>query len=99
MPISEFEGNDSWGYNPSFYFAPDKYYGPADSLKKFIDACHARDIAVIIDMVLNHTYGQSPMVRLYFEDGKPTTQNPWYNVTSPNPVFSWGYGAAERLKS
>jgi len=91
MPVNEFEGNSSWGYNPSFYFAPDKYYGPADSLKKFIDACHARDIAVIIDIVLNHTYGQSPMVRLYFEDGKPTSQNPWYNVTSPNPVFSWGY--------
>ena len=91
MPVNEFEGNSSWGYNPSFYFAPDKYYGPADSLKKFIDACHARNIAVIIDIVLNHTYGQSPMVRLYFKDGKPTAQNPWYNVTSPNPVFSWGY--------
>ena len=91
MPVNEFEGNSSWGYNPSFYFAPDKYYGPADSLKKFIDKAHQRGIAVIIDMVLNHSYGQSPLVRLYFKDNKPTAQNPWYNVVSPNPVFSWGY--------
>lgn len=36
MPVSEFEGNDSWGYNPSFYFAADKYYGPKDQLKNLL---------------------------------------------------------------
>jgi 1,4-alpha-glucan branching enzyme len=41
MPVNEFEGNESWGYNPSFYFAADKYYGPADDLKKFIDYAHS----------------------------------------------------------
>jgi glycosidase len=93
MPVNEFEGNESWGYNPSFYFAADKYYGPADDLKAFINACHSRDIAVIIDMVLNHSYGQSPLVQLYFDNGtkKVTADNPWYNVDSPNPVYSWGY--------
>jgi hypothetical protein len=93
MPVNEFEGNESWGYNPSFYFAADKYYGPAGDLKAFINACHARGIAVIIDLVLNHSYGQSPLVQLYFDQGsgKVTADNPWYNVDSPNPVFSWGY--------
>lgn len=91
MPFNEFEGNDSWGYNPSFYFAPDKAYGTKDDFKKFIDECHKRGIAVIMDIVLNHTYGSSPMVRLYFSEGRPTAQNPWYNQTSPNPVYSWGY--------
>jgi len=93
MPVNEFEGNESWGYNPSFYFAPDKYYGPAEDLKAFIDACHSRGIAVIIDMVLNHSYGESPLVQLYFDhgSGKVAADNPWYNVDSPNPVFSWGY--------
>lgn len=93
MPVNEFEGNESWGYNPSFYFAPDKYYGPADDLKVFIDSCHGRGIAVIIDMVLNHSYGQSPLVQMYFDEasGKVTAENPWYNVDSPNPAFSWGY--------
>ena len=93
MPVHEFEGNESWGYNPSFYFAPDKYYGPARDLKVLVDSCHRRGIAVILDMVLNHSYGQSPMVQLYFDpgSGKVTADNPWYNVESPNPVFSWGY--------
>ncbi len=93
MPINEFEGNESWGYNPSFYFAPDKYYGPKNKLKEFIDTCHNRGIAVIIDMVLNHSYGQSPLVRMYYNSAtyQPTADNPWFNVTSPNTAFSWGY--------
>ncbi len=96
MPINEFEGNDSWGYNPSFYFAPDKAYGMPNDYKAFIDECHSRGIAVIIDMVLNHSYGQSPLVQMYSTSdgttlGTPTADNPWYNITSPNTSFSWGY--------
>ena len=93
MPSNEFEGNESWGYNPSFYFAPDKYYGPADDLKAFVDSCHGRGIAVILDMTLNHSYGQSPLVQLYLDEStyKVTAENPWYNVTSPNQTYSWGY--------
>ncbi len=96
MPINEFEGNESWGYNPSFYFAPDKYYGPKEDLKAFIDSCHGRSIAVIIDMVLNHSYSQSPLVQMYFDAGagdygQPTAENPWYNQTSPNTSYSWGH--------
>ena len=91
MPITEFEGNISWGYNPIFYFAPDKYYGTADELKQFINACHNHDIAVIMDMVLNHSYGESPMVRMYFNNGHPAADSPWFNETSPNTAFSYGY--------
>jgi len=93
MPISEFEGNLSWGYNPSFFFAPDKYYGTADALKCFVDECHRRGIAVIQDIVLNHSYGQSPLVRLYWNStlNRPSAENPWYNQTSPNSSYSWGY--------
>ena len=94
MPVNEFEGNNSWGYNPSFYFAPDKYYGPANDLKRFIDECHSRGIAVIMDIVLNHSYGQSPLVRLY-DHGNHTTslENPWYNEEHnfTNPDAQWGY--------
>ncbi|RZK96874.1 MAG: 1,4-alpha-glucan-branching protein, partial [Hymenobacter sp.] len=87
MPINEFEGNDSWGYNPSFYFAPDKYYGTKTALKQFIDAAHARGMAVILDMVLNHSCGQSPMVQLYFDSntGKPAANSPWFNVDATHP--------------
>jgi len=95
MPINEFEGNNSWGYNPSFYFAVDKNYGPCDDLKRFVDECHSRGIAVIIDMVLNHSYGQNPMVRLYFDKFANNeivsfSNSPWYNVSSPNRSFYWG---------
>ncbi len=92
MPINEFEGNESWGYNPSFYFAPDKYYGPKNTLKQFIDECHKRGIAVVIDMVLNHAYGQCPLVRMYWNSAanQPAADNPWFNEESPNPDYSWG---------
>ena len=93
MPVNEFEGNSSWGYNPSFYFAPDKYYGPKNELKRLVDESHKRGIAVVTDLVLNHSYGSSPFVKLYFDGSKPTTQNPWYNVQSnfTNPDAQWGY--------
>src|SRR5512133_2631008 len=93
MPFNEFEKNISWGYNPSFYFATDKYYGRDTDFKDFINECHNRGIAVIMDIVLNHSYGQSPLVQMYYNSstGKPTADNPWYNVTSPNSTYSWGF--------
>ena len=95
MPINEFEGNLSWGYNPAFYFAPDKYYGPAHDLKAFVDACHQRGIAVILDMVLNHCFGQSPFVQLYLDHYASDEiimeiPNPWFNQKSPNSSYKWG---------
>jgi len=90
MPVNEFEGNLSWGYNPSFYFAPDKYYGTKTALQNFIDECHGRGIAVIMDIVLNHSFGQSPMVQLYFDGSKPTANSPWFNVDAKHP-FNVGY--------
>jgi len=89
MPVNEFEGNDSWGYNPNYYFAPDKYYGTKNDLKALIDACHAKGIAVIQDIVLNHSFGSSPMVQLYSSGGVPAN-NPWYN-TNPTHPFNVGY--------
>lgn len=95
MPINEFEGNDSWGYNTSFFFALDKAYGTKESFKAFVDACHARGIAVLMDIVVNHAFGQNPMVRLYFNPdagdyGQPTAENPWFNET-PRHDYNVGY--------
>lgn len=91
MPVMEFEGNESWGYNTSFHFAVDKYYGPINKLKELIDKAHGMGIAVVLDMVLNHVYGQNPMVQMYWDGSKPAANSPWFNQTSPNPVFSYGY--------
>ncbi len=92
MPIMEFEGNLSWGYNPSFYFAPDKYYGTKDKLKEFIDVCHENGIAVILDIAMNDAFGQCPLVQMYFDQnsGEPSAENPWFNEVATHP-FNVGY--------
>ena len=92
MPVNEFEGNNSWGYNTSHYFALDKYYGPKRDLQCFIDSCHSNGIAVILDVVLNHSFGQSPMVRLYWDNlnSRPAADNPWFNQV-PKHEFNVGY--------
>lgn len=91
MPFNEFDGNDSWGYNPNFFFAPDKYYGPDIDLKAFIDECHKRGIAVVQDIVFNHAWGTCPLAQLYWDgtNNRPAAGNPWFNQTAPHP---YGFG-------
>lgn len=92
LPFNEFEGNLSWGYNPDFYFAPDKYYGPKNTLKQFIDYAHQNGIAVVMDIALNHSFGLSPMVQLYWDaaNNRPAANNPWYNPVAKHP-FNVGF--------
>jgi len=95
MPINEFEGNDSWGYNPSFYMALDKAYGTKNAFKKFVDACHQRGIAVLADVVFNHSFNQSPLLQMYWNSttNKPANDNPWYNENHnlvDNTSAHWG---------
>lgn len=88
MPVMEFEGNESWGYNTSFHMALDKFYGTSDKLKELIDVCHQNGIAVILDVALNHAFGRNPMVRMWMNDpdgdgfGSPTAENPYFNMTA-----------------
>ena len=95
MPITEFEGNQSWGYNPVLYFALDRAYGKADDFKQLVDECHKRGIAVIMDMVFNHTNGSNPMVKLYpwTSSDKSQTElrlNPWININPPEGDNGYG---------
>lgn len=100
MPVQEFDGNSSWGYNPAGYFAMDKAYGTREMYKQFIDECHRRGIAVIIDVVYNHATGAHPMARMYWDVTNNCTanNNPWFNVTAPHPysVFhDWNHENTE----
>ena len=85
MPIMEYEGNESWGYNTAFHMSVDKFYGPEEKLKEFIDLCHQNGIAVILDLVMNHVMGRSPMNRMWMNDpdkngwGEPSEENPYFN--------------------
>ncbi|HEY3931554.1 MAG TPA: malto-oligosyltrehalose trehalohydrolase, partial [Verrucomicrobiae bacterium] len=54
MPVVEFSGNHGWGYDGVDLFAPHHALGAPDDLKKLVDACHARGLAVILDVVYNH---------------------------------------------
>ena len=92
MPVNEFEGNLSWGYNPAFHIALDKYYGTQKAFKAFIDAAHSRGIAVILDVVLNHAFGRSPIIRLWNEGdyGAPKSENPYANSIAKHP-YNVGY--------
>ena len=86
MPIMEFTGNDSWGYNPIFYLAPDKAYGTREDLKAFIDKCHQNGIAVILDMVLNHADYEFPYVKMYWDASanRPAEDSPFFNTQAPH---------------
>ncbi|MDD3187933.1 MAG: alpha-amylase family glycosyl hydrolase [Fermentimonas sp.] len=87
MPVQEFDGNDSWGYNPAFFFAMDKAYGTDRMYKEFIDECHKRGIAVILDVVYNHATGANPYARMWWNSAtnKTTANNPFFNENDPHP--------------
>ena len=84
MPIQEFDGNDSWGYGNHAYFALDKAYGTRKDYKDFIDACHQRGIAVLVDVVYNHATGAHPYAAMYWDGDKTATNNPWFNQYAPH---------------
>lgn len=96
MPVMEFEGNESWGYNTAFHMALDKFYGTEDKLRELVDVCHQNGIAVILDLALNHAFGRNPMVRMWMSDpdgngfGDPSSENPYFNTT---PRHSYNVGS------
>ncbi|MGM0581783.1 MAG: alpha-amylase family glycosyl hydrolase [Bacteroidota bacterium] len=92
MPVMEFEGNLSWGYNPYAMLALDKFYGTEYDFKTLVNEAHNRGIAIILDIALNHQFGRNSLARLYNEGdyGNPTSENPWFNI-SPRHEFNVGY--------
>ncbi len=88
MPVMEYDGNESWGYNTAFHMALDKFYGTEDKFREFVDLCHQNGIAVILDIALNHATGRNPLVRIWMDDpendgwGGPSTENPYFNQSA-----------------
>jgi maltooligosyltrehalose trehalohydrolase len=54
MPVAEFSGSRGWGYDGVYLYAPHHAYGDPDELKRLVDACHARGLAAVLDVVYNH---------------------------------------------
>lgn len=96
MPIMEFEGNESWGYNTAFHMALDKFYGTPEKFKQLVDTFHQNGIAVILDLAINHAYGRAPGVRMWMDDpdgngwGDPSSENPYFNE---EPKHSYNVGS------
>jgi 1,4-alpha-glucan branching enzyme len=88
MPVMEFEGNESWGYNTAFHMALDKFYGTPEKFKELVDVCHQNGIAVILDIAFNHAFGRNPMIRMWMNDpdgdgwGGPSAENPYFNTVA-----------------
>ncbi|MGO4817811.1 alpha-amylase family glycosyl hydrolase [Flavobacterium sp. W22_SRS_FP1] len=88
LPVMEFEGNESWGYNTSFHMALDKFYGTSSKFKELVDICHENGIAVILDLALNHAFNSNPMVRMWMNDpdgdgwGSPSAESPYFNTVA-----------------
>ncbi|HUA83835.1 MAG TPA: malto-oligosyltrehalose trehalohydrolase [Bryobacteraceae bacterium] len=85
MPVQEFSGGWGWGYDTVDLFAPHHVYGGPDGLKRLIDACHRRGLAVLLDVVYNHL-GPSGnyLARFgpYFTDRYSTPWGPAINFDS-----------------
>ncbi len=84
MPLNETPGEYSWGYNPSYFFAPQPNYGSTKDLKRLIDECHTRGIRVILDQLYNHSSEESPLLEI--------DRDYWYyhDHHHPEDPYYWG---------
>ncbi len=89
MPVQEFGGDESWGYNTSFYFALDKAYGSMAEYKRFVDECHKQGIGVVLDVVYNHATNDSPFAKMYWDSNRnrPAETNPYFNAVTPHKKY------------
>jgi len=82
MPVKEYPGDYSWGYNPRYFFATESSYGTTAGLKQLIDECHGRGIRVLLDGIYNHSEAASPLTQI--------DHDYWYHHEPRDPENSWG---------
>ncbi|MDH4231667.1 MAG: malto-oligosyltrehalose trehalohydrolase [Nitrospirota bacterium] len=88
MPVAQFPGERNWGYDGACLFAVQNSYGGPDGLKKLVDACHVKGIAVVLDVVYNHLGPEGNYLREfgpYFTDKHRT---PWGQAINFDDAFS-----------
>jgi 1,4-alpha-glucan branching enzyme len=91
MPTYEFPGGHSWGYNPTFYMAPESSYGTPQDFKRLVNEAHKSGIAVLMDMVYNHSDATCPFYVLYKND---YDHSPYYHATAN----MWGFPDFDHYK-
>jgi len=89
MPVMEFAGDYSWGYNPAHIFAVESAYGGPDGFKAFVRECHSRGLAVILDVVYNH-FGPSDLDLWRFDGWSENEKGGIYFYGDHRSETPWG---------
>lgn len=89
MPVTEFPGDLSWGYNPAHLFAVEMSYGGPDGLKQFVKEAHRRGIAVILDVVYNHL-GPDDLDLWNWDGSDPEGRGPYF-YPDDRAETPWGH--------
>lgn len=89
MPVTEFAGDYSWGYNPAHIFAVESAYGGPSAFKRFIKACHQHGIGVILDVVYNH-FGPSDLDLWQFDGWSENGKGGIYFYNDHRSKTPWG---------
>jgi 1,4-alpha-glucan branching enzyme len=82
MPVKEYPGSYSWGYNPRYFFATESSYGTTAELKQLVDECHGRGIRVLMDGIYNHSEASCPLTQI--------DHDYWYHHEPRDPDNNWG---------
>ncbi|NJP08797.1 MAG: DUF3459 domain-containing protein [Leptolyngbyaceae cyanobacterium RU_5_1] len=82
MPVKEYPGSYSWGYNPRHFFATESSYGSTADLKRLIDECHSRGIRILMDGIYNHSEASCPLTQI--------DHDYWYHHEPRDPDNNWG---------
>ncbi len=88
MPVAQFPGERNWGYDGVYPFAVQKSYGGPEGLKRLVDACHAKGMAVVLDVVYNHLGPEGNYLAdygYYFTDNYTT---PWGKAVNYDQAYS-----------
>jgi maltooligosyltrehalose trehalohydrolase len=90
MPVAQFPGGRNWGYDGVFPFAVQHSYGGPQGLKNFVDACHHRGLAVILDVVDNHLGPEGNVLAQYMPVFTDKYRTPWGQAINYDDAHSSG---------
>ena len=90
MPVAQFSGNRNWGYDGVYPFAVQHSYGGPEGLKQFVDACHHRGLAVILDVVYNHLGPEGNFLPEYMPVFTDKYSTPWGKAINYDDAYSNG---------
>ncbi len=88
LPVAQCPGTRNWGYDGTYLFAPQSNYGGPEGLKRFIDACHAHGLAIIMDVVYNHLGPEGNYLGSFGPYFTNVYQTPWGNAINYDGPYS-----------